>query len=149
MHIRSASTPLRILTRNPHFHHPRLKLPLSTGTRRAPLRSTAPLSTRFNSHFHTPPKPLLANFFQPTLPKMASYGLDDSLLTFLKTHAPNDAFEETDAVKASQKLFPETKYEDAEKTEISQWLITASHLGSNVRQFFPVPGEIYADLYLD
>lgn len=63
---------------------------------------------------------------------MASASLDESLLTFLKTHAPNDAFTETDPVKASHALFPETTYSDAEKAEISQWVITASHVGSSV-----------------
>jgi aminoacyl tRNA synthase complex-interacting multifunctional protein 1 len=58
--------------------------------------------------------------------------MDEPLVTFLKTHAPNDAFEEVDPAKASQRLFPETAYTDSEKTEISQWLITASHLGSTV-----------------
>ncbi|KAE8828822.1 hypothetical protein PTNB73_06047 [Pyrenophora teres f. teres] len=56
--------------------------------------------------------------------------LDESLLTFLKSHAPNNAGAETDAVKASQALYPEVTYTDAEKTELSQWLITASHIAS-------------------
>ncbi|KAF2873440.1 hypothetical protein BDV95DRAFT_488599 [Massariosphaeria phaeospora] len=62
---------------------------------------------------------------------MASSTLDESLLTFLKTHAPNNASSETDAVKASQTLFPETAYTEAEKAEISQWVITASHVSSS------------------
>jgi aminoacyl tRNA synthase complex-interacting multifunctional protein 1 len=57
--------------------------------------------------------------------------IDESLTTFLKTHAPNNAADETDAVKASQALFPEVTYTDAEKTELSQWLITASHIASS------------------
>jgi aminoacyl tRNA synthase complex-interacting multifunctional protein 1 len=61
---------------------------------------------------------------------MASSTLDESLSTFLKTHAPNDAFSETDAVKASQALFPSTTYTDADKAEITQWLASASHLAS-------------------
>ncbi|KAG9194577.1 hypothetical protein G6011_04612 [Alternaria panax] len=56
--------------------------------------------------------------------------IDDTLAAFLKTHAPNNAADETDAVKASQALFPEATYSDAEKTELSQWLITASHIAS-------------------
>ena len=57
--------------------------------------------------------------------------IDETLATFLKTHAPNNAADETDAVKASQALFPEVTYSDAEKTELSQWLITASHIASS------------------
>ncbi|KAH5441542.1 hypothetical protein HBI47_043750 [Parastagonospora nodorum] len=62
---------------------------------------------------------------------MSSSTLDESLTTFLKTHAPNNAGAETDAVKASQTLFPEVAYTDAEKAELSQWLITASHIASS------------------
>jgi aminoacyl tRNA synthase complex-interacting multifunctional protein 1 len=57
--------------------------------------------------------------------------IDESLTTFLKTHAPNNAGAETDAVKASQALYPEITYTDAEKTELAQWLITASHIASS------------------
>ena len=57
--------------------------------------------------------------------------IDETLVTFLKTHAPNNAADETDAVKASQALYPEVTYTDAEKTELSQWLITASHTASS------------------
>ncbi|KAF2744208.1 nucleic acid-binding protein [Sporormia fimetaria CBS 119925] len=57
--------------------------------------------------------------------------MDDSLITYLKNHAPNDAFEESDPVKASQDLFPTIAYTDSDKTEIAQWLITASHLGAS------------------
>jgi aminoacyl tRNA synthase complex-interacting multifunctional protein 1 len=62
---------------------------------------------------------------------MSSSTLDESLVTFLKTHAPNNAADETDAVKASQALFPQTTYTDAEKAELNQWLITASHIASS------------------
>ncbi|KAF2708889.1 nucleic acid-binding protein [Pleomassaria siparia CBS 279.74] len=48
--------------------------------------------------------------------------LDESLVNFLKTHAPNNASAET--------LFPATTYTDAEKTEIGQWLTTSTHLAS-------------------
>lgn len=41
---------------------------------------------------------------------MASSTLDASLVAFLSTHAPNNVAEETDAVKASQALFPEAGY---------------------------------------
>ncbi|KAH6614206.1 hypothetical protein C7974DRAFT_321208 [Boeremia exigua] len=61
---------------------------------------------------------------------MSSSTLDESLVTYLKAHAPNNAADETDAVKASQALFPEAKYSDAEKKEISQWLSSASHIAS-------------------
>ncbi|KAF3003649.1 G4 quadruplex nucleic acid binding protein [Curvularia kusanoi] len=62
---------------------------------------------------------------------MASSTLDASLVTFLNTHAPNNAAEETDAVKASQALFPEAAYTDAEKQDITQWLSSASHIASS------------------
>jgi aminoacyl tRNA synthase complex-interacting multifunctional protein 1 len=56
--------------------------------------------------------------------------IDENLATYLKMHAPNNAGDETDAVRASQALYPEVTYTDAEKTELSQWLITASHIAS-------------------
>lgn len=62
---------------------------------------------------------------------MSSSTLDESLVTYLKTHAPNNAAEETDAVKASQALFPEANYTDAEKKEITQWLSSAAHIASS------------------
>lgn len=62
---------------------------------------------------------------------MSTSTLDESLITFLKTHAPNNVGEETDAVKASHALFPEITYTDAEKAELSQWLITSSHIASS------------------
>lgn len=74
----------------------------------------------------------MVNFFQYTLPNMATSRMNESLLIFLKNHAANDAFAETDPVKASQDIFPEAAYTDGEKAEISQWVITASHLGSAV-----------------
>jgi aminoacyl tRNA synthase complex-interacting multifunctional protein 1 len=102
---------------------------------RRPLPSLRHHSTTFAPHsflpaFFTPLQPLFVNFFRPSLPAMASSTLDESLSAFLKTHAPNDAFSETDAVKASQALFPSTTYTDAEKAEITQWLASASHLAS-------------------
>jgi aminoacyl tRNA synthase complex-interacting multifunctional protein 1 len=62
---------------------------------------------------------------------MASSTLDETLVTYLKSHAPNNAADETDAVKASQALFPEVTYTDSEKTELSQWLATAAHIASS------------------
>jgi aminoacyl tRNA synthase complex-interacting multifunctional protein 1 len=62
---------------------------------------------------------------------MSSSTLDESLVTYLRIHAPNNAADETDAVKASQALYPEAKYTDAEKKEISQWLSSASHIASS------------------
>ncbi|KAF1919708.1 hypothetical protein BDU57DRAFT_440944 [Ampelomyces quisqualis] len=62
---------------------------------------------------------------------MSSSTLDQSLLTFLKTHAPNNAGDETDAVKASHALYPQVTYTDAEKAELGQWLITASHIATS------------------
>lgn len=56
--------------------------------------------------------------------------LDDAVVAFLKKHTPNNAADETDAVKASHALFPGVSYTDAEKTELSQWLITAAHVAS-------------------
>ncbi|KAH7068837.1 hypothetical protein BKA63DRAFT_421980 [Paraphoma chrysanthemicola] len=61
---------------------------------------------------------------------MSTTTIDETLATFLKSHAPNNAGAETDPVKASQALFPDATYTDAEKTELNQWLITASHVAS-------------------
>ncbi|PSN62166.1 nucleic acid-binding protein [Corynespora cassiicola Philippines] len=112
------------------FSRPRparlLQLARST---RGPYRTTASLPASSPFPFFTPLQPLLIDFFNSRLPAMAST-LDESLLAFLKAHAPNNASSETDAVKASQALFPSTTYTDAEKAEISQWLITSSHVAS-------------------
>ncbi|CBX93852.1 hypothetical protein LEMA_P035260.1 [Plenodomus lingam JN3] len=62
---------------------------------------------------------------------MASTTLDESLVSYLKAHAPNNAGAETDAVKASHALFPQVTYTDAEKTELGQWLHAASHIASS------------------
>ena len=101
---------------------------------RPTLFQPKPPATRLlslNADFFTPLQPLAFNFFQRTFPSvMSGSTLDESLVTFLKTHAPNNAGEENDAVKASQTLFPETTYTDAEKAELNQWLITASHVAS-------------------
>ena len=113
-----------------------LKHPKLTHTPQAPGLLPRYHSTFLAPHslipaFFTPLQPLLVDFFRPALPTMASSTLDESLSTFLKTHAPNDAFSETDAVKASQTLFPSTTYTDAEKADITQWLASASHLASS------------------
>jgi aminoacyl tRNA synthase complex-interacting multifunctional protein 1 len=113
------------------------RLPLATS---GPSRTTASTAAGAPPAFFTPLRPLAVDFFQRTflstvpstpLPNMASAPLDESLVTYLKTHAPNNAAAETDAVKASQALFPETTYTDAEKAELSQWLISASHIASS------------------
>ena len=104
-------------------------------TPRVQLRALTAIPHSSPSHFFTPLEPLLVNFFRPALPSMAATGLDDDLVTFLKTHASNDAFAESDPVKASQKLFPEAAYTDGEKAEVAQWVITASHVGSSVRKW--------------
>ncbi|KAL5115665.1 G4 quadruplex nucleic acid binding protein [Pleosporales sp. CAS-2024a] len=62
---------------------------------------------------------------------MSASTLDGSLLAFLHTHAPNNAGAETDAVKASQALFPHVTYTDADKAGLSQWLVTSSHLAAS------------------
>lgn len=101
--------------------------------RRARLGPLQRITTASNNHqpaFFTPLQPLLVNFFRPTLPVMATFPLDESFLAFLKTHAPNNAAAETDAIKASQALFPSATYTDAEKADIGQWLITAEHIVS-------------------
>lgn len=71
--------------------------------------------------------------------------MKESLVTYLKNHAPNDAFEESDPVKASTDLFPQTTYTDAEKAELSQWLITASHLGAAVCKCYVLIARAMAD----
>ena len=114
-----------------------VRLPLAA---LGPSRTTASTAASAPPGFFTPLRPLAVDFFQRTflstvqptpLPTMASAPLDESLVTYLKTHAPNNAAAETDAVKASQALFPETTYTDAEKAELSQWLISASHIASS------------------
>lgn len=99
---------------------------------KGPLRTAASFSPSSTAAFFTPLQPVLLNFFQYTLPNMATSSMTESLVTFLKNHAANDAFAESDPVKASQDLFPEAAYTDGEKAEISQWVITASHLGTTV-----------------
>ncbi|CAI6276033.1 unnamed protein product [Periconia digitata] len=94
------------------------------------LHSTATAPNPLFANFFTPLQPLLVDFFRQKFPAMASSTIDESLLTFLNTHAPNNSSAETDAVKASQALFPSVTYSDAEKAELSQWLITASHIAS-------------------
>ena len=111
-----------------HKHPPSARLLYVT----ARLQSTSAALTpnRPLSHFFTPLKPLLVDFFRPALPAMASATLDQTLLTFLSTHAPNNAAQETDAVKASQALFPAVTYTDAEKAELNQWLTSAAHVAA-------------------
>lgn len=80
--------------------------------------------------FFAPLQPLLIDFFRPALPTMATATLDESLLVFLNAHAPNNAAAETDAVKASQALFPSVTYTDADKAELSQWLTSSAHIAA-------------------
>jgi aminoacyl tRNA synthase complex-interacting multifunctional protein 1 len=100
-----------------------VQAPLTT---RGSIRPASSLS--FHPNFFTPLQNRSPRFFQPSLPKMAT--LDESLINFLKSHAPNNASSEADAVKASQALFPATTYTTAEKAEISQWLTRSNHLAS-------------------
>jgi aminoacyl tRNA synthase complex-interacting multifunctional protein 1 len=117
----------------PQFSQPRhFPFGASLALPRSPHRSRTTAASSFTADFFTPLQPLALDFFQrffPPLPTMAT--IDETLAIFLKTHAPNNAADETDAVKASQALFPEVTYSDAEKTELSQWLITASHIASS------------------
>ncbi|KAF1928119.1 nucleic acid-binding protein [Didymella exigua CBS 183.55] len=62
---------------------------------------------------------------------MSSSALDAGLVAYLAAHAPNNAADETDAVKASQALFPAAAYTDAEKQELAQWLSSAAHIASS------------------
>jgi aminoacyl tRNA synthase complex-interacting multifunctional protein 1 len=80
--------------------------------------------------FFTPLQPLLIDFFRPAVPTMATATLDESVRAFLTTHAPNNAAAETDAVKASQALFPSITYTDADKAELAQWLTSAAHVAA-------------------
>ncbi|KAF2273554.1 nucleic acid-binding protein [Westerdykella ornata] len=135
MSIRRGTSVLRSLTKT----HNQLSLSTPPVLRRAYLPTCAipqlrtASSTTKNSlvHFFTPLQPARVNFFQPTVPRMATAKMDEGLITYLECHAPNDAFEASDPVKASQLLFPQVTYTDAEKAEIAQWVTTASHLGSN------------------
>ncbi|KAF2855671.1 nucleic acid-binding protein [Plenodomus tracheiphilus IPT5] len=137
MHIRisPSATPLLSLT------HVRLPRRAPTGfvplgrcsiAPRSSRRTIAHAASSFTANFFTPLQPLAFNFFHRTITRnMASTTLDESLVTYLKAHAPNNAGAETDAVKASQALFPEITYTDADKTELGQWLHTASHIASS------------------
>jgi aminoacyl tRNA synthase complex-interacting multifunctional protein 1 len=135
MHIQRLSSAAPVLhLRPPQSLRPRLlQLNSTRHPAHSPFRtiSTA-LPTTVAANFFTPLQPLAINFLQRTfLPAMSTSTLDESVLAFLKTHAPNNAGAETDAVKASQTLFPEVAYTDAEKAELSQWVITASHIASS------------------
>jgi len=134
-HIHRASAALPpVRNRLVQFHRPTpqnllpSRLPSAPPARCQATLLVAPHSSPPN--FFTPRLPLLADFFRPALPTMATPTLDDSLLAFLKTHAPNNAASETDAVKASQALFPSVTYTDAEKAELNQWLSSAAHVAS-------------------
>lgn len=116
-----------LLQFSPHKHPSLARLPYVPSTR---LQSTAFTPHTHLAAFFTPLQPLLVNFFRPALPTMATATLDESLLAFLKTHAPNNAASETDAVKASLALYPSVTYTDAEKAELNQWLTSASHVAS-------------------
>lgn len=108
-----------------------LQLASASQSARGQFRPTTHITARSTPAFFTPLQPLAVNFFQRTfLSNMASSPLDESLATFLKIHAPNNAASEADGVKASQALFPEITYTDAEKAELSQWLVTAAHIAS-------------------
>ncbi len=62
---------------------------------------------------------------------MATPSIDDSLASLLrKTSLSSEVSSDSDPVKTSSSLFPDAHYTDAEKSEINQWLITASHIGS-------------------
>ena len=111
-----------------HKSPPFVRLPHVTARLQSTRAALTPDSLL--SDFFTPLKPLFVDFFRPRLPAMASAALDQALLTFLSTHAPNNAAQETDAVKASQALFPSVTYTDAEKAELSQWLTSAAHVAS-------------------
>ncbi|OMP86348.1 GU4 nucleic-binding protein 1 [Diplodia seriata] len=56
---------------------------------------------------------------------------DEPVLALLQRSYPDaGAVTDTDAVKLSSAVFKNVQYTDAEKTEITQWLITSSHVGS-------------------
>lgn len=116
---------------------PLSRLPYATRTRHqstslSPTSLPPPFLTPLRPpiDFFTPLRPLLVDFFTPAPPTMASAILDESLLTYLGTHAPNNASAETDAVKASQALFPKVTYTDAEKAELTQWIASAAHIAA-------------------
>jgi len=132
MHIHRAFAALPVVrSRFLQLHHPKPTRPPRVPALRLRHQSTISAPHSFLPAFFTPLQPLLVDFFRPALPTMASSTLDESLSTFLKTHAPNNASSETDAVKASQALFPSTTYTDAEKADITQWLASASHLAAS------------------
>ncbi|EKG13477.1 Tryptophanyl-tRNA synthetase class Ib [Macrophomina phaseolina MS6] len=56
---------------------------------------------------------------------------DEPILSLLQRSYPDaGAAADSDAVKLSSAIFKNVQYTDAEKTEITQWLITSSHVGS-------------------
>ncbi|GME57333.1 Tryptophanyl-tRNA synthetase class Ib [Neofusicoccum parvum] len=56
---------------------------------------------------------------------------DEPVLSLLQRSYPDaGAAADADAVKLSGAIFKTVQYTDAEKTEITQWLITSSHVGS-------------------
>ncbi|KAF2838859.1 nucleic acid-binding protein [Patellaria atrata CBS 101060] len=56
--------------------------------------------------------------------------LNDTVVSLLQKSFPSTSVAtDSDPVKLSAEIYPETHYTDAEKAEISQWLITSSHIG--------------------
>jgi aminoacyl tRNA synthase complex-interacting multifunctional protein 1 len=61
---------------------------------------------------------------------MSTSSLDSGLASLLQTSFPTADLSSTDPAKLSAALFPTAHYTDAEKAEIKQWLITATHIAS-------------------
>ncbi|KIV99206.1 uncharacterized protein PV09_09070 [Verruconis gallopava] len=92
---------------------------LSPSLRRAQSLKTAPI---FRVGVHPMQQPLLQR-------NMATATLDMMTLSFLSKSFEDLAIDaSTDASKISSAIFPDSKYTDAEKAEIDQWVIAASHI---------------------
>lgn len=81
--------------------------------------------------FQTRPLPLFRPAFTPARTMATATSFDEPILSLLQRSYPDaGAATDADAVKLSSAIFKTVQYTDAEKTEITQWLITSSHVGS-------------------
>lgn len=92
--------------------------------------STSSLSTSIA--FRTrPPLRLFHPASTPVRTMATATSFDEPVLSLLQRSYPDaGAAADSDAVKLSSAIFKNVQYTDAEKTEITQWLITSSHVGS-------------------
>lgn len=78
---------------------------------------------------------------------MATASVSDKTKDLVRRSFPDaDVESSTEPTKLSKVLFAETSYTDAEKTEIDQWSISASHLGADGAQDAAKSAERYSTL---